>query len=298
MFFNAEMKDLILGSQKCKSPVFRKTNYWNIFSFLTYNLAANPIMAGRRRLATLLLNHIKISSSLLSNACQSQPPPYLISTKSSCLSSNGGRFRFRHSFSSLAADKEVVRCWACGIQAPEAPFLACPSCKSVQPLDSSLNFFQIFNVEPGFDVDAKDLERKYKDWQKKLHPDLFQRKSEQEREYSAQQSAQVINAYNTLLRPLSRAVYLLQLKGIHVDEEKTVSDPELLMEIMEVRESVEAADNVNALKSIQNKMQSKLEECHMSFATAYKKHDFTSAVSVVQKMSYYERVNAEIVKKL
>ncbi|KAH9308021.1 hypothetical protein KI387_035932, partial [Taxus chinensis] len=142
--------------------------------------------------------------------------------------------------------------------------------------------------EPGYDVDTKDLEKKYKDWQKKLHPDLFQRKSEQEKEYSAQQSAEVIKAYNTLLKPLSRAEYMLQLQGIHVDKERTVTDPELLMEIMEVRESVEDADSDDALKSIQIKMQSKLEECQVSFATGYEKRDFMSALSAIEKMSYYE----------
>lgn len=206
---------------------------------------------------------------------------------------NFGRFS-----SSANTHDAVIKCWACAAEAPDGPFLVCPSCKSVQPLDSSVNYFQIFNLEPGYDVSTNDLERKYKVWQKKLHPDLFQCNSEQEKENSAQQSAQVIKAYNVLLKPLSRAEYLLQLQGIHVDEEGTVTDPELLMEIMEVRESVEDANNADTLKTLQSKIQAKLEECRISFSSAYERHDFASAVSSVQKMSYYERTNAEIIKKL
>eukprot|EP01018_Ginkgo_biloba_P002373 Gb_15911 [translate_table: standard] len=82
--------------------------------------------------------------------------------------------------SSATAPNVAIKCWACGLEAPDGPFLVCPSCKAVQPLDSSVNYFQIFNLEQGYDADAKDLERKYKDWQKKLHPDLFQNKSEVE----------------------------------------------------------------------------------------------------------------------
>lgn len=202
-------------------------------------------------------------------------------------------------FSSTAnAQDSVTKCWACATEAPDGPFLVCSSCKSVQPLDSSVNYFQIFNLKPGYDVSTNDLERKYKDWQKKLHPDLFQCNSEQEKENSAQQSAQVINAYSVLRRPLSRADYLLQLQGIHVDKEGTVTDSELVMEIMEVRESVEDANNADTLKILQSKIQAKLEECRTSFSTAYERHDFASAVSSVQKMSYYERVNEEIIKKL
>ncbi|XP_057870839.1 iron-sulfur cluster co-chaperone protein HscB homolog isoform X2 [Cryptomeria japonica] len=120
----------------------------------------------------------------------------------------------RGNFSTLAtAVNSAIKCWACGAEASDSPFLACSSCKSVQPLDSSVDFFHIFNLEPGYDVDAKDLEKKYKDWQKRLHPDLFQCKSEQEKEYSTQQSAQVIKAYNTLLKPLSRAEYMVLMQG-------------------------------------------------------------------------------------
>jgi len=206
---------------------------------------------------------------------------------------NFGRF-----CSSANAQDSVIKCWACAKEAPDGPFLVCRSCKSVQPLDSSVNYFQIFNLEPGYDVSTNDLERKYKDWQKKLHPDLFQCNSEEEKENSAHQSAQVIKAYNVLLKPLSRAEYLLQLQGIPVDEEGTVTDPELLMEIMEVRESVEDANNADTLETLQSKIQAKLEECRTSFSAAYERHDFASAVSSVQKMSYYERVNEEIIKKL
>eukprot|EP00262_Sarcandra_glabra_P005713 TRINITY_DN1749_c0_g1_i2.p1 TRINITY_DN1749_c0_g1~~TRINITY_DN1749_c0_g1_i2.p1 ORF type:complete len:235 (+),score=27.06 TRINITY_DN1749_c0_g1_i2:39-743(+) len=158
-----------------------------------------------------------------------------------------------------------IRCWKCG--AP-LPFLACASCKSVQPVDPSVDYFQIFGLEKGYKIRDDNLEGKYKDWQKKLHPDLVHTKSEKERSYAAEQSARVIDAYRTLSKPLSRAMYLLQLEGIHVDEEKTVSDPELLAEIMEIREAVEEANGSQALKEIQ-----------------------------CQRMTYYQRAIEEIIRK-
>lgn len=50
-------------------------------------------------------------------------------------------------------------------------------------------------------------------------------------------------AYKTLQDPLKRAQYLLSLRGIDVaeDERLKVEDPELLMEVLEVRENIEAA---------------------------------------------------------
>ncbi|KAF6165284.1 hypothetical protein GIB67_042700 [Kingdonia uniflora] len=99
------------------------------------------------------------------------------------------------------------KCWNCGAVAVSKPFLACESCRSVQPVDDSIDFFQIFGLEKAYVIEYK-LDSKYKDWQKKLHPDLVHTKSEKEKEYAAEQSALVIDAYRTLRKPLSRAIYM------------------------------------------------------------------------------------------
>uniref|UniRef100_A0ACD5XY42 Uncharacterized protein n=1 Tax=Avena sativa TaxID=4498 RepID=A0ACD5XY42_AVESA len=119
-------------------------------------------------------------------------------------------------------------CWSCGAK---GAFLSCGSCRSVQPVDPAVDYFRIFGLDRGYNIKDNNLEGKYKDWQKKLHPDLVHSKSEKERAFAAKQSALVIDAYRTLSRPLPRALYMLQLEGIHVDEEKTINDPGLLMEV-------------------------------------------------------------------
>ena len=53
------------------------------------------------------------------------------------------------------------------------------------------------------------LEQRYKGAQRELHPDKFGQRSSQEQQYSADHSAQVNMAYNTLRSPLSRAVYMV-----------------------------------------------------------------------------------------
>ncbi|KAM7465490.1 hypothetical protein LguiB_013052 [Lonicera macranthoides] len=45
-------------------------------------------------------------------------------------------------FSSAFAEK--VHCWNCNALADMSPFLVCQSCGSVQPVDHSANYFQIF----------------------------------------------------------------------------------------------------------------------------------------------------------
>lgn len=46
------------------------------------------------------------------------------------------------------------------------------------------------------------------------------------------------NAYKTLHTPLERGEYLLELEGIELPEDNTISDPEFLSEMMEQNEEV------------------------------------------------------------
>lgn len=168
----------------------------------------------------------------------------------------------------------------------------------MQPVDPAVDYFQIFGLKREYNITDNNLEGKYKDWQKKLHPDLVHSKSEKERGYAAEQSALVIDAYRTLSKPLSRALYLLKLEGIHVDEEKTINDPELLMEMMDIREAVSDASDSQTLEKIQSQVKAKLETWSDSFQEAFDRKDFDRAVEATQRMRYYERAVEETVKKL
>ncbi|KAH7675284.1 Co-chaperone Hsc20 protein [Dioscorea alata] len=194
--------------------------------------------------------------------------------------------------------KSQSHCWSCGKTAASWPFLVCEACRSVQPMDPSVDYFQIFGLERTYEIKDNNLEGKYKDWQKKLHPDLVHSKSEKERAFAAEQSARVIDAYRTLSKPLSRALYLLHLEGMHVDEEKTLIDPDVLTEMMEIREAIEEASDSDTLKQIQSQIQTKLDNWSNAFREAFEKQDFEDAITSVQRMQYYDRAFEAIVKKL
>lgn len=68
-----------------------------------------------------------------------------------------------------------------------------------------------FRDGASFDLDSERLEQRYKELQRRLHPDRFTIHSELEREYSDQQAALVNQAYDVLKRPLRRAHYIVSL---------------------------------------------------------------------------------------
>ncbi len=101
------------------------------------------------------------------------------------------------------------------------------------------DYFELFGIKPGFDIDTDVLMHRYRDLQKVLHPDKYVNASDQERRMAMQQAAQVNSGYQTLKDPLARARYLLTLGGIDdAQEQTTIRDLDFLEEQMELRETL------------------------------------------------------------
>ncbi|WVZ25652.1 hypothetical protein V8G54_004196 [Vigna mungo] len=235
--------------------------------------------------------HIKLS--LLHYASPHHPPPRAPTFDFNCSPGFSSK-----TLCSKSAVEIQSGCWNCHAAPHSAPFLVCDSCRCIQPVDGSTDYFEIFGVERKYDQEGENLEFKYKEWQKKLHPDLVHSKSQKERDFAAEQSARVIDAYRTLSKPLSRGIYLLKLNGVEIDEEQTISDPELLAEILEIREAVEEATNGEALNRILSQMQEKLQNCSNTLGHAFQNQNFEEAKLAIRRMTYYSRVIDEVIKKL
>ena len=115
---------------------------------------------------------------------------------------------------------------------------------ALSPMRSELekNYFELFGLPSQFTVDLPDLATRYRELQKKFHPDKFASGTDAERRMASQMAAQINAAYQSLKSPLERGRYLLKLSGIELDDEKdTQMNPAFLMEQMELREQLESA---------------------------------------------------------
>jgi molecular chaperone HscB len=135
-----------------------------------------------------------------------------------------------------------------------------------------------------------------------VHPDVYQNKSEAERDVSATVSAGINNAYRTLRDPLARAQYLLRLNGLDAIGEqagKTPVDAALLMEVMEVNEEL-VAPNITAartrqlLASAKSSAQAQLRQISDAFAAG----ELQAASKCVVALQYYTTLVAAIEKRL
>lgn len=107
------------------------------------------------------------------------------------------------------------------------------------------DFYALFGLPQGLVVDLVALDAAYHDLLARVHPDRHARASDLERRLAMQWTTRVNEAYSTLKKPLSRAIYLLSLRGMDVRaESNTAMNPEFLAEQMDWREAV--ADAVAA----------------------------------------------------
>ncbi|XP_018901804.2 iron-sulfur cluster co-chaperone protein HscB [Bemisia tabaci] len=183
-------------------------------------------------------------------------------------------------------------CWKCGIDVSSVFF--CDKCHHLQKPNLKQNYFELFGVPLSFDIATKDLTQRYRKILNELHPDRFSSKEEDEQVLSEEYSSLVNKAYATLLNPLDRGLYLLNLEGISIEEEAVTMDAEMLMYIMEKNEEVEEADSEQAFSELRDGIQKDMDRLIKQTNEAYMAKDFHKMKLVLSKMKYYESLLMKI----
>ena len=140
----------------------------------------------------------------------------------------------------MSGDKNSLArslCWNCQSEVGGEYF--CDHCIKIQPAPSDVDYFQRLGLPRHLTLDVQDLERRFHDLSRKIHPDLFQRRSEEEKAISLQNSAMLNTAYRTLRDPILRVEYLISLEEGAVKDIPAKAPPNLLEEIMELQETLE-----------------------------------------------------------
>jgi molecular chaperone HscB len=114
-----------------------------------------------------------------------------------------------------------------------------------------MDAFDVLALAPVFDLEASELERRYRDLQKQLHPDKFVQASASEKRASLARAVGVNDAYRALRDELKRAEILFARFGGQTGEREQANDPELLMEVMELRENLAEAKASRDMKAVQ-----------------------------------------------
>ncbi|KAG1663823.1 hypothetical protein FOA52_013388 [Chlamydomonas sp. UWO 241] len=196
-------------------------------------------------------------------------------------------------------------CWNCDNHF-ERGGLVCNGCKKVQPLDKTLNYFQLLGMpDMTYDLDPVVLEKRYKSMQWSVHPDRMAHTSSQEQGFSADTASMINMGYSVLRNPLSRANYMLGQMGIHTGEERSITDPAFLMEVMEAREEVEDTEDevtltrlLSANRESQREVVLKLGAAFSDAATRPSPEAAARAAELTARLAYMARLESSIMAKL
>jgi molecular chaperone HscB len=134
-----------------------------------------------------------------------------------------------------------VICWSCKAAVPE-DVPSCPACRRLQPVGRGEDYFSLLGLPREFEIDVSDLERRFRERSRVLHPDRFARAEPRERRLSLERATRLNDAYRYLKDWRLRAAYLLKLAGTDVFVEgRTYADPDFLEEQLEWREELALA---------------------------------------------------------
>lgn len=99
--------------------------------------------------------------------------------------------------------------------------------------------FDLMGLPASFDLDAGLLAQRHRELSRALHPDRYVGRGASERRQALGKAIEVNEAYRILKDPVRRAELLLRRLGVEVGEQaERQVDPDFLMQIMELRESL------------------------------------------------------------
>lgn len=194
-----------------------------------------------------------------------------------------------------------MTCWSCKAEVAEGTVL-CPGCGKIQPIARGEDHFSALGVPRAFAVDPAELERRFRERSRQLHPDRFARAEPRERRLSLERTTRLNDAFRQLRDWRLRAAYLLRLEGVDVlAEGKSLSDPEFLEEQLEWREDLaRAASGADhrRLGEIAARARERLRDLERAVARSFEDPQWASRLREeiahsLARARYYENVVAE-----
>jgi molecular chaperone HscB len=162
------------------------------------------------------------------------------------------------------------------------------------------NHFELFALPQRYTLELAELNARYRDLQRTVHPDRYASASDQERRVSMQHAARINEAYQVLKDPLRRARYLLELRGQPIDGRGSAhQDAAFLMQQMELRERLgeirQQNDPLAALDGLAREIRDQYKSLELELASALDDGaEIQQAVTLALRMQFFTRLREEV----
>jgi len=166
-------------------------------------------------------------------------------------------------------------------------------------MDISQDYFSCYGLPCDFAVDLAVLRQSHRRLQQQHHPDRFVSQPDSEQRRAVQITAYLNQAYATLLEPLKRGIYLLELQGMDpLAPNNTQMPMDFLLQQIELRESLEdmprAQDPEAEIDVMASRLQLQASQLENEFAQAYGSSDFEIAEKTVRKLQFIVKLQQQL----
>lgn len=159
------------------------------------------------------------------------------------------------------------------------------------------NPFELLGLPPRFDLAPGDIERRYREVQRVVHPDRHAGEGKGARRAALASAVSVSDAYRTLRDDVLRAEALLSVLGHPADLATAKASPELLMEMMDLRETLQdarVAGDRRRVEGLHSRVLAARDTTLAALTSAFVSRDLESAVILVSRVRYYQRFLDEL----
>jgi len=157
-------------------------------------------------------------------------------------------------------------------------------------LDFNQNFFELFQLEVDFEVDLERLRGQFQILQREVHPDRYADQDPR----SHQWSMRVNEAFAVISKPLSRAIYLLGLADVELEQNPSL-EPEFLFEQIELRENLDhlaEVKDLTGLVALLDGFASKLTAEAQQFGECFAAGELDLATRSVYRMQFLNKLQS------
>ena len=157
------------------------------------------------------------------------------------------------------------------------------------------NHFELFGLSVAFELDTQSLGQRYHELVRSSHPDRYANAPEPQKLRAVHMAAQVNEAFRILQDPISRARYLLEIKGAVLnDESATLADPPFLLEQMELRDALEEArmaqDPLEMLAQVGSRIQVRMDQLIQTLCAQLEMTDLAPAHDTWRRLQFFRRL--------
>ena len=154
-----------------------------------------------------------------------------------------------------------------------------------------MTYFELFDIPVQLKINAASLSNKFFELSRKYHPDYFANENDEAQADVLEKSALLNKAWKVFQNPDETIKYVLQLKGLLVEEEKYELPPDFLMEVLEINEELMdmQESGIPKLESRISELQSEIYEPVKNIVEDYKDGSTTEKELLQVKEYYYKK---------